>query len=107
MPSDPTPPTYAELAREVLLHRMRDYSEDYHCAGWLSSLEFLLWEEPAEDDESLTIQARRKITAELRALAGIAGGWWVYSDETMPNERGPVFIPMERWIQVLAEQEMT
>jgi len=105
MPNDAPPPTYAELAREVILHRMSDYSEDYHCAGWLSSLEFLLWEGPADDDESLTTQARRKISAELRALAGIASGWWVYSDETKPDERGPVFIPMERWLAVLAEQE--
>jgi len=105
MPNDPPPPTYAELAREVLLHRMCDYSEDYHCAGWLNNLEFLLWEGPADDDESLTTQNRRKITAELRALAGIAGGWWVYSDETIPAERGPVFVSMDRWLQVLAEQE--
>jgi len=105
MPNDPTPPTYAELAREVLLHRMRDYSEDYHCAGWLSSLEFLLWEEPADDDESRMTQDRRKITSELRTLAGIAGGWWVYSDKTIPAERGPVFVSTERWLQVLEEQE--
>jgi len=105
MPNDPPPPTYAELAREVLLRRMRDYSEDYYCAGWLGSLEFILWEGPADDDESLTTPDRRKITAELRTLAGIAGGWWVYSDKTLPDEHGPVFISMNRWLQVLAEQE--
>lgn len=102
MPNDPPPPTYADLAREVLLRRMRDYSEDYYCAGWLGSFEFLLWEGSAGDDESLTTQARSKIIAELRALAEIAGGWWVYEDETQPNESGPVFISMDRWHELLA-----
>ena len=105
MPTDPPPPTYAELAREVLLHRMKDYSEDYYCAGWLSDLEFLLWEKPAEDDESPSAQARSAMNAELRTLAGIAGGWWVYEDETQPAERGPVFIPMERWQEILKTRD--
>ncbi len=102
--STPQPPTYAELAREVLLRRMRDYSEENHCAGWLSGLEFLLWKEPAEDDESLSASTRAELHPELRALAEVAGGWWVYEDETQPAERGPVFISMERWQEILAEQ---
>jgi len=102
MPSDPPPPTYAELAREVILHRMSDYSEDYHCAGWLNSLEFLLWEGPADDDESLTTQARRKITAELRALAGIAGGWWVWP--RTDGAEAKTFIPMKEWKQKVEQR---
>lgn len=104
MPTDPPPPTYAELAREVLLHRMQDYSEDYHCAGWLCDLEFLLWEKPADEGKSPDVQVRAKMRGELRALAEIAGGWWVYEDETQPDKLGPVFITMERWLQILAEE---
>lgn len=105
MKSDPPPPTYADLAKEVLLHRMKDYSEDNYCAGWLSSLEFLLWDKPDTEDKSPSAQVLGAITPHLRAIAGIAGGWWVYEDETVPGERGPVFISMERWLQILAERE--
>ena len=104
MPTDPPPPTYEELAREVLLHRMQDYSEDYHCAGWLCDLEFLLWEEPADEGESPDVQVRAKMRAELRALATIAGGWWVFEDETQPEQAGPVFVSTERWLQMLEER---
>jgi len=41
---------------------------------------------------------------ELHALSKIAGGWWVYEDETQPGKSGSVFIPMKRWLQILAEQ---
>jgi len=75
MPTESTPPTYEELAREVLLRRMRDYSEDYHCAGWLSGLEFLLWEEQTVEDKSPSAEMRAKIRGELHALSEIAGGW--------------------------------
>ena len=36
-------PTYEELARDALLRIMRDISEDCWCAGWLTDLEFTLW----------------------------------------------------------------
>ena len=103
MPKDQPPPTYEELAQEVLLHRMQDYSEDYHCAGWLSGLEFLLWEESTDEGEAPDAQARSEMRGELHALAKIAGGWWVYEDETQPDRPGPVFISMARWLQILAE----
>lgn len=98
------PPTYEELAREVLLRRMREYSEDCHCASWLIGLEFLLWEKQADTDKSPPTQERSKICGKLHALAKIAGGWWVYKDETQPDQTGPVFVPMERWLQILNKQ---
>ena len=92
MPPTPPGPTRSVLAREVLLHRMQDFSEDCFCAGWLGGLEFLLWEVPADDDEVAAAQGRRKVVEECWVLAEIAGGWWVYADESVPADRGPVFI---------------
>jgi len=42
--------------------------------------------------------------AELRVLAKVAGGWWVYEDDTQPGQPGPVFVSMERWLQILKNQ---
>jgi hypothetical protein len=106
MPDHPAGPTRAELAREVLLHRMRQYSEDFHCAGWLGGLEFLLWDPPVEASAPWTVE-RKALSDECRILAEIAGGWWVYRDENRPDERGPFFIPMDRWQQILAERKPT
>ena len=41
----------------------------------------------------------------IPTLAEIAGGWWVYEDETRPGARGPVFIPMDRWLAILAGRD--
>ncbi len=104
MPTDPPGPTRAELAREVLVHRMRQYSEDFHCAGWLGGLEFLLWDPPVEADAPWTLE-RRALADECRILGEIAGGWWVDEDETRQAERGPVFITTERWQEILARSD--
>jgi hypothetical protein len=104
MSDHPPSPTRADLAREVLLHRMRAYSEDFHCAGWLGGLEFLLWHPPVETDAPWT-RERKALSDECRILGEIAGGWWVDEDETCPAERGPVFITMDRWRQILARTE--
>lgn len=100
----PPSPSLTELAREVLLHRMREYSEEYHCAGWLGGLEFLLWETPSSDDDSPAAKRLRNLVPELQTLAEIADGWWAW-DSDQPAADNPVFIPMTRWLQVLAEHQ--
>ena len=102
-PSDGLP-TRAAVARELLRYKMEEYSEDFHCASWLSDLEYLLWSVPSEE-ESPSGRVRRDISNELHILGEIAGGWWVYEDETRPSERGPVFVSMDRWQQILAQHQ--
>jgi len=104
MTEQPPGPTRADFAKEVLLHRMKEYSEDFFCAGWIGGLEFGAWNDV--DIEQPTDRQKHAVafSRECRILGEIAGGWWVYEDTTRPGERGPVFIPMERWLQVLAEQ---
>ncbi len=102
MSSIPPGPTRAELAQEVLLRRMRQYSEDFHCADWLSGLEYVLWDVP-DDDNSPSGQVRREISQDLRILAEIAGDWWAWDPEIAGDEN-PVFIPMERWKQIVSDQ---
>lgn len=106
MPFDSPGPTRAELARELLRYKMMEYSQDGFYASWLHDLEYELWKAadwPSPSDK----QAEHIVptSRECRTLAEIAGGWWVYEDETRPDERGPVFIPMARWLQVLSDRD--
>jgi hypothetical protein len=104
MPHDPSSPTREELARELLRYKMMEYSQDHFCATWLVDLEFELWNAVDLTAPSPEMDYTASLSHEYRGLGELAGGWWVYDDETRPGERGPVFIPMERWLQVLAER---
>lgn len=98
-------PTRADLARELLRYKMEDYSQNGFCASWLVDLEWELWDAGESkipgDPRTMTIEVSR----ECRVFAEIAGGWWVWQDETVPAEIGPVFIPMARWLEKWAERE--
>lgn len=96
-------PSRAALARELLRYKMEEYSQDGFCASWLVDLEFELWEaaervSPSER-EMFTVTTSR----ECRRVAELAGGWWAW-DKDVAGAGNPVFMPMERWLQVLAER---
>ncbi len=101
--SDSAPsPTRSELARELLRYKMLEYSQEFFCATWLVNLEFELWESAEVANPGSMREYVVSLSKELRILAEIAGGWWVYEHETRPSEDGPVYIPMDRWLQVLS-----
>jgi hypothetical protein len=102
---DPTDglPSRAALARELIRYKMEDYSENSFCASWLVDLEFELWEAADRDapcgDEMFTVNTCR----ECRLLAELCGGWWAW-DKAAPAGVNPVFMPMERWLEILADR---
>lgn len=95
-------PTRAELARELLRYRMLEYSQEFFCATWLLDLEFELWASAEVANPGSKREYVVSLSKELRILAGIAGGWWAYEDETRSDEDGPIFVPMDRWLRVLS-----
>jgi hypothetical protein len=105
MPDVPPSPTREELARELLRYKMMEYSQDHFCATWLVDLDFELWDAADLAAPSPKMDYTVSLSRECRVLGEIAGGWWVYEDETCPEEQGPVFIPMERWRQLLSERK--
>ena len=94
-----------DLARELLLYKMREYSQDYNFASWLVDLEFELWYPATAPADSVFEQAKRLAIRECRALSNIAGGWWVYQDASSESDEQPVFISLERWSELLREHE--
>lgn len=97
-------PTRAELARELLRYKMEDYSQNGFCASWLVDLEFELWDAVDRDSPSEREMFTVNTSRECRRLAELCGGWWAWDNAAAPGEN-PVFLPMGRWLQVLAERE--
>ena len=80
---------------------MSDLSEDCWCAGWMTDLEFTLW-------EALTTGARElgwdgieeRDLSRLKHLHAMAGGWWVWDK----SDTGNRFVTSEEWLAILAER---
>jgi hypothetical protein len=83
---------------------MEGYSQYGFCASWLKNLEFELWKvservSPSEREMETVTTSR-----ECRRMAELAGGWWAWEKEVPAGAENPVFMPMERWLQVLEER---
>jgi hypothetical protein len=94
----------AALASEVLLFRMKLLSQEFYAEAWIEGLEFEVWDMAFNGHKLFSrFEVAETMSKYFRDLATLAGGWWVQEDETCPSDRGPVFITMERWQQILAE----
>jgi hypothetical protein len=85
----------AEGARLGLLGIMTGISEDHWSAGWRADLEVELWRAckiggPFEYGHGTVTQRQ---CALLWLLSEEAEGWWAYD-----RERGPIFLPMDEWL---------
>jgi len=105
MLSEPPSPNRADLARELLRYKMMEYSQDGFCATWLVDLERDLWNALERVDPSPAGGYAASVSRECRQLGEIAGGWWVYEDETCPGEPGPVFVSSARWQEILRKHQ--
>lgn len=75
-----------------LLALMTGISEQCFYAGWMSDLEYDLWQIAPETSYGHgTITARQAQL--LRLLAEEADGWWTYSDD----HGDPVFLDLASW----------
>jgi hypothetical protein len=67
---------------------MERISENEWSAGWMSGLEYILWE--ALSGEPRTHQFHAEDLTELRELSNTCDGWWVWND-------GQCFMRLEEW----------
>jgi len=86
-----------EEAKYVLKEMMGWISESTWAAGWVNSLEFILWEY-VQNPQNLFTEAEGKA---LFWLAEQAGGWWIW-DRRILNQR---FVPMDEWLRVYCQWE--
>ena len=76
-----------------LLGLMTGLSEEGFCAGWMTGLEYALWQIPSGAHYGM-VKISENVATLLRLLAEEAGGWW-YWDE---HDDGPKFVDTETWI---------
>jgi len=89
--------TMREALRDYLRRLMSDLSEDYYCAGWLTGLEFTLWQAATDGPIPFGFGVIPAATClQLARLAELCGGWWRWSDDA----KDEVFIPMEEWLPI-------
>jgi hypothetical protein len=90
-----------QASQRALLVYLRHLSEENWCAGWLTGLEFTLWDwvlrrrsgaEPASDSE----RANLPDIDVLSWLAEEAGGWWHWKD----SAKEPEFVPLSEWTEL-------
>ena len=83
-------------AGDELREEMESTSEECMCAGWLHSLEHVLWD--AIESGQSTWANGTIDTAYLKKLSDRCGGWWVW-DETTGSPR---FVSLATWAAMRA-----
>lgn len=68
MSNIPPSPTREELARELLLYKMKEYSQDGFCASWMMDVEFDLWTEVDHPDSATKRESILSASRECRTL---------------------------------------
>lgn len=81
-----------EAAKLALRRCMEQISEDYWCAGWMSSLEYELWGWVIAWRENPDPKSGDAMT--LNFLATQAGGWWKWNND-FPD--GLELVPLDEW----------
>jgi len=85
-------------AASDLRDEMECTSEECVAAGWMYSLEYILWE---AIETGQTTWANGTIdTVYLSELSDRCGGWWVWDD----GEPGPRFVSLTEWAEIRAKR---
>ena len=90
----------AEGAARGLLGLISGISEEYWYAGWLTCLEFDLWDVQAGSKYGHGIVTERQVTL-LRLLSEECEGWWHWKEDA----DNPQFISLDEWRTILAKRK--
>ena len=85
--------------QRALADYMSDLSEEAYCAGWMSGLEYALWEAVLGREGAFgRLLFGPEEVGRLKDLAQACGGWIIF-DET----KGETWLPMSEWERRFAE----
>ncbi|HEV2719660.1 MAG TPA: hypothetical protein VG323_06550 [Thermoanaerobaculia bacterium] len=84
--------------QRALARLMSEISEDAYCAGWLSGLEYELWQIVIDGHGQFGFGALSETDIQdLRELSDACGGWIIYD-----GERQQTFVPLAEWQSMFA-----
>ena len=81
-----------------LLGLMTGLSEEGFCAGWMTGLEYALWQIPSGAHYGM-VKISENVATLLRLLAEEAGGWWYWDDD------GPKFVDTATWAGMVGKDK--
>lgn len=103
-PGDPVVADRVQAARRALELYMRHVSEENWAAGWLTGLEFTLWDwvqryRRGAESASEFERANKHDIEVISWLAEEAGGWWFWDDSV-----GARFAPLDEWLEIFEKK---
>jgi hypothetical protein len=87
------------VAATMLASEISRISEETFCAGWLSGIEFCVWDLVQGKGVGISVDAER--LAVLRKLHEESGGWWHWPG-SLPNRK---FVTAEEWKEIYETNE--
>lgn len=92
---------WRNTVKEVLAELMSEISEDCWCAGWLSGLEFDLWEMVQGGPRRFGMgEVSEEDVQRLRVLSNECGGWIVWNMDKGDTS----FVPLAEWEAIYAAE---
>ena len=86
----------------ALSEYMSDLSESYWFAGWMTGLEFMLWDLVSGKTRELAgVKVPEEEIAELKRLSSECSGWIVWDDAS-----GESFVPLEEWKETIRRHQV-
>ena len=82
-----------KITAGLLRKLMSEISEEHWCAGWLGSLEYILWD--AVTGKRKDVCSLEEIE-QLKYLSEKCGGWIIWDEQVI----GEKFVPMEEWLRL-------
>lgn len=82
-----------KITADLLQKVMSEISEEHWCAGWMSSLEYILWDAVAGKRKDI---CSAEEIEQLKYLSEKCGGWVIWDKQA----KGERFVPMEEWLRL-------
>ncbi|MDP2604906.1 MAG: hypothetical protein Q8S00_20340 [Deltaproteobacteria bacterium] len=83
----------------LLINVMSAISEERWCAGWMHSLEYMLWDAVTGRREGICCPEEIE---QLKYLSEKCGGWIIWDEQT----KGERFVPMQDWLRLYEAQRL-
>jgi hypothetical protein len=87
-----------EICIEFIHGKLREISENCYAAGWMSGIEFTVWDAVQGGTSSIVNEQEAKL---LKEASNVIGGWVAWNDHI----GDAVFVPHSEWNRMCQQEE--